>query len=307
MIRISEVRWKNLDGIRLENQTLKVIVLPAPGGKIVSVYDKKAQFELVSQHRQPDYRLPMYGADFSRYDASGLDDAFPNISPGEITVDGRRYCYPDHGEIWTSVFTPEIEGECVRLRYKSERFGYTYEKRLCLRENSLILDYDIRNEREEALPCIWTFHGLVNYEEDMELLYGESVQSFRNVFPGKELGDEGEVYPRKNETYNFERVPAGNSNTMVKYYADGKTGDGWCGYRYPSRRIECRYHYDSEKLPYLGTWITAGGYRGDYNCALEPSNGYYDDVQTAEKNQSLYYLKKGEPLQFRLMIEVCGF
>lgn len=41
------------------------------------------------------------------------------------------------------------------------------------------------------LPCIWTFHGLFRYEEDMELLYSDEVKNFENVYPSLELGAPG--------------------------------------------------------------------------------------------------------------------
>lgn len=87
---------------------------------------------------------------------------------------------------------------------------------------------------------------------------------------------------------------------MVKYYADQKVKTGFCGYCYPSQGLRCTFRYDAKKLPYLGLWITAGGFRGDYNCALEPASGYYDSIQKAAENGSLYLLKKEEPLHFSL-------
>ena len=48
---------------------------------------------------------------------------------------------------------------------------------------------------------------------------------------------------------------------MVKYYVDQKVKTGFCGYRYPSQGLRCTFRYDPEKLPYLGLWITAGGFR----------------------------------------------
>ena len=45
---------------------------------------------------------------------------------------------------------------------------------------------------------------------------------------------------------------------------------------------------------------TAGGFRGDCSCALEPSSGYYDDIRTARENGTAYMLKKNEPMIFDL-------
>lgn len=57
-----------------------------------------------------------------------------------------------------------------------------YEKIIYLQGERVCLKYDIHNRNDCPLPCIWTFHGLMRYEENMELLYGTDVQRFRNVF-----------------------------------------------------------------------------------------------------------------------------
>jgi hypothetical protein len=52
----------------------------------------------------------------------------------------------------------------------------------------------------------------------------------------------------------------------------------------------------------LGIWVTEGGFRGDYNCALEPTNGYYDNIDTARKEGRLFKLKPKERLNFIIEI-----
>lgn len=66
-----------------KTDVLRVIILPALGGKLASVFHKKKNFELAAQNQEAFYHLPHVGDDFSRYDASGLDDAFPSIDPCE--------------------------------------------------------------------------------------------------------------------------------------------------------------------------------------------------------------------------------
>ena len=92
---------------------------------------------------------------------------------------------------------------------------------------------------------------------------------------------------------------------MVKYYVVGRLEKDGCGYDYPETGTSVRFLYDVEKLPYLGCWITAGGYRGDKNCALEPSTGYYDSVGRARQiNGSCPEIKPGESFCFTIMLEV---
>ena len=65
------------------------------------------------------------------------------------------------------------------------------------------------------------------------------------------------------------------------------------------------YRYDADKVPYLGVWKTQGGYRGDYNIALEPCTGVYDDLYVANKIKKAAVIA---PLgqytwQFKMIIE----
>ena len=43
---ITKTLWKNLDALSLENDVLRVIILPALGGKLASVFHKKKNFVL---------------------------------------------------------------------------------------------------------------------------------------------------------------------------------------------------------------------------------------------------------------------
>lgn len=303
MSEITYLKWKNLDGIQLENAWIRVIILPKLGGKIASVCYKKRQFEFAAQYRGEAYRLPGTDADFIEYDASGLDDAFPNIVRAEISCgEDENVLYPDHGEIWYSSFSHRICGDEVELYCRSSLFSYSYRKRVALRKNRVELSYEIANEAAQPFPCLWAFHGLVRYEKDMELLYPGGIQGFENVLCSPELGAVGGRYNADGSEYDFRRMPG--DGTMVKYYVGHRVTEGFCGYRYPSQGVECLLEYDAAKLPYLGVWITTGGYRGDYNCALEPASGYYDDIRIAAKNNSICILEKGKPLAFSITIKI---
>lgn len=97
------MRDRDIEGrnrIVLENQILRIEILPEYGGKIVSFYRTAAGFELAAQRRKGSVPEPEESMDFSGF-AFGMDDAFPNIDPEEIVWKERRLRYPDHGEIWS--------------------------------------------------------------------------------------------------------------------------------------------------------------------------------------------------------------
>ncbi len=62
----------------LENNNLKIVLLPELGGKIISFLKKDKEFELAAQPSQRIQTNLSDCMDFSEY-AYGMDDTFPNI------------------------------------------------------------------------------------------------------------------------------------------------------------------------------------------------------------------------------------
>ncbi|MCR5755951.1 MAG: aldose 1-epimerase family protein [Acetatifactor sp.] len=283
-----------LEYCRLENGNLTVEVVPERGGKTISIFDKLHKFELLFQRADFGTRAVDIGSPFGQGDASGFDDAFPGIDREQVMINGETVVYPDHGEVWSCRmdridFDDNCDKPYIVLAMDSRILPYHYEKKIQLTDsNEVTYSYLIQNTGTFAFPCLWACHCLVRYEEDMRLIYPEGVTEFQTVL-------NQEAYPPR---YDYGRVPPRQMASMVKYYALGKVSRGYCGYDYPTQGMQCRFHYDSEKLPYLGFWLTAGGYQGDYNCALEPTNGYYDNIATARKNHACYSLMPGETFQF---------
>lgn len=284
----------------LENDVLRIEIQSELGGKITSFYHKEKAFELAAQTSKAIDELPAVSGGFGPY-AFGMDDAFPNIDAEQIWWNGRELSYPDHGEIWMAAFDIIAQSaDCVVLRWEST-MGYHYAKTLQLVGNALVIRYDIKNESDAELPCFWTWHGLMRYEEDMRVILPEKTTHCRNVLTGPELGEAGTVYS-VNGSYDFTKVPKAESKIMSKFYAEHPVKSGKCGLRYPTQNAVCMMEYDAEILPYWGFWITAGGFQGDYNCALEPTNGFYDSISTARKNGKLPVLAPGESMVFEIKI-----
>jgi len=291
-----------MNSIVLENETLSISIYPEAGGKIHSFYHKNKKFELAAQNEHPGVpEQPNDTSEFGDY-AFGMDDTFPNIDEEMIVWNGKTLHYPNHGEIWKKQFDVKMQtSRELLLCWHSEQFQYDYEKHFCLEGNRLIIQYKIVNHGQE-FPCLWTWHGLLRYEEDMRFIYAKGIKQMRNVLDSKELGECGKLRPTENDIYDFTKVPSKTSNTMIKYYANEAVTEGVCGVTYPTHQMCCTFRYDESILPYLGVWITAGGLDGAYNCALEPSSGFYDSISTAKKENRLPILHKEETLNFEFSI-----
>jgi len=307
---IEKINFKGCLGIRLENKFLQAVILPYLGGKVASLYRKDKTFELLFQNKSDTYRKPKLHDSFADYDAAGFDDAFPSIDADQVIYKKWSLSYPDHGEIWSAKFKYSIVDEAVVLTYQSRLFRYMYCKKLWLQGNRLCCEYDIKNTGSETFPCIWAMHCLIRCEENMELIFPQGTNHVINVQTSDFLGNIGNVYPYPvaedltGQKFLFNKVKPVSSRITNKYYVLGKIKEGTCGVYYPDHNIRYILFFDTEKLPYLGFWVTAGGFRGDYNCALEPTNGFYDNIETAKKNNKLYFLPPGNTLHFSLQMEL---
>lgn len=307
---IFEINYKGLNAVQLENEALRAIVLPKLGGKIASIYLKNKDFELAYQCKSDCYNIPRLYSDFSCFDASGFDDAFPTIDASNVKVLGNDVMYPDHGEAWNSSFSYKIAGEFLELEFNSSILPYNYKKTITLNGNSINVSYSIKNTGSEDFPCIFAAHYLVNCEEDMILKLPENISEVMNVLESKFLGTPKKLhsYPKTKDSqgniYDLSRIYPKSAGKYEKYYVFNKIKEGSCGIYYPQKDVNYRLYYDSNILPYLGFWVTEGGFRGDYNCALEPTNGFYDSIETAKKENKLFTLEKGKSLKFTIGIEL---
>lgn len=291
----------------LENDFLRAVILPERGGKAASLFGKETGMEILYQNRKGKFDRAEFGSDFGQFEACGYDDAFPGVDEEQVEVGGKLVHYPDHGEIWSAPFKAETEGERLHLFYHSFRMHYDYTKEFWLEGKQLCCGYEITNGGDTAFPCIWTIHCLVNSTPGMRIVFPEGTRQVENVFSCKHLGKAGTVYdyPRaciNGREYWFDRLP---EDDMVKYYVTEPVEADGCGYDYPETGTRVRIYYDRKILPYLGCWITAGGYRGEKNCALEPCSGYYDSIRTAKaKGKGGLELGPGETKRFCIRIAV---
>lgn len=251
--------------------------MPEHGGKISSVFMKQKGFELLFQNPKEAYRQAELYAPFEAFEACGFDDAFPTVDACDVTVGGKAVRYPDHGEIWSAKMECKMEGAGVTLSYDSKILPCHYEKRVSLNENSVVCRYRIINTGEDAFPYLWVCHCLVNLRPNMKLILPETHAARETVFSGER---------------------------MEKWYYSSPVDEGICGYDYPEQGVRALISYDPGKLPYLGFWMTEGGFRGDRNCALEPATGYYDSIPIALKNRACSVLNPKEAVEFELTISL---
>ncbi|MGR9048560.1 aldose epimerase family protein [Halobacillus faecis] len=307
-----KTKFKSLDAVVLENESVRAVILPGYGGKMVSFFDKEADYEWLYQTDRPKLEIPPYGADFSKYDSSGFDEMFPGIDKGPHPIDWKEI--PDHGEVWTLPWEYKATHDGVSLEVHSPEFPYALKKKICLHGDGVTIKYEAINKSDEPFPFIWTPHALLNLNQHTAIEVPEDLNQVMNVEKGSQhLGDWGttHVYPetksaKTGSTIDLRELEPMEEGTAEKFYFTEPLSKGWCSLVQPDLNRKLTYRFPENKVPYLGVWKTRGGYRGEHNIALEPCTGVYDDVYLAEKIGKVSYIPAHGSYTWTLNIETGG-
>ena len=290
---MTQTTYKGLQAHYLENDRLRLTFLPQYACKLASLVSKKTNREFLFQSSQNILSLPYYGASFSKYDSSGFDEVFPSIDACPYP-DGpwQGTLIPDHGEVWAmkwqSIFSQD--GKSVQASVQSEKFPYIFSRTVTLSDNEITFDYCVKNTADHAFKFIWTPHCLLACSPHTRLLIPENLTEVVSVeHATQHLGPWGtrHSYPCTTDvhgqTIDLSQTEPVSANNCEKFYFTSPNTAGWCGIEHTDTGEQLVYSYDAQKVPYLGVWKTQGGYRGDYNIALEPCSGIYDDLYVANK------------------------
>lgn len=307
--------YKGIESLILENDYLKATFLPNYGGKLASLINKKTSREFLFQSNKETLEIPEYGSPFSMYDSSGFDEVFPSIDACPYP-DGeyKNLPVPDHGEVWAMPWKVEVSDTGILAWVISEKFNYKLEKKVILINDTLETSYKVTNlSDKERFKFIWTPHALLNCSTKTELITPKRLNKVMSVEHSTEhLGQWGRIhkYPltisiKTGSEINLALTESIEANNCEKFYfLDTMEKGESCGIIHKDTNETLIYTYDTDKVPYLGVWKTQGGYRGDYNIALEPCTGIYDDLYVANKIRKVPVLNPLDTYQWNFNIRI---
>lgn len=285
--------YKGLQAIRLENERLSVILLPGYGCKLASLIKKDTAREFLFQSPAEKLIPPPYGAAFCAYDSSGFDEVFPSIDACPYPCGAKAgTAIPDHGEVWALPWqhTLHEDGAGFTAWTQSPVLPYKFTRELILHESEIRLHYTVENLAQEPFEFIWTPHCLLACSPHTVLNIPENLTEIMTVEHSTQtLGPWGtrHAYPHtvsvSGKKIDLSRTEPVSAKNCEKFYFTQKNTAGRCGIVHTDNGDSLTYRYDADKVPYLAVWKTQGGYRGDYNIALEPCTGEWDDLYVAHK------------------------
>ncbi len=297
---IREYKQNGLVHLSIRNNLIEAVFLPQLGSKMIGLINKKTgtQFLLENQGKDKIYKQAFHGADYSMYDASGFDECFPTIEASEVTVQNgnagsNKINYPDHGELWSKEWNYKIQGESILFFTKGVNAKYTIEKMITLKENHLIIDYNLVNLSGCTLNYIWSAHPLLAVEEGDRIIIPECVDKLLvNWASDAEIGTFGQYIEwtslnSDSNGRNYFKIKSKDTGIALKGFTDSLDKGFAVLYR-PLKNESILISFDSKKLPYLGIWLCYGGWPVDSNkkhftVALEPASGRPDSLSEAIK------------------------
>ena len=285
----------------LENDRVRLTLLPQVGGKIISIRSLVSQREFLWQDASRPYRQPRYADAFGNYGASGFDECFPSIGEcryPEFPWEG--IVVPDHGEIWCTPAQCELRGDSLYVHTYGVRFPYHFEKWITLAPDAARFDisYRVTNLSAHDFQYCWTAHPLFAAAEGMRIvLPGTPEARFVFALGGRVGGEMLQAYrwpwvgTPDGALLDYSLIGPPTLKANDKVYADSQ---GWCALHDPASGDYVAFSFSSEALPYVGICINHGGWPGEgvpgYWVALEPCTGYpdpLDEVMALGKHRTL--------------------
>ena len=210
---VFEGAYKDVRCVVLENDLMRVIVIPEFGSKIASIIYKPLSHELLWQRQGEKYRRTKYGDPYLEGEVSGFDELFPSISRcyyESFPWQGTEI--PDHGEVWSVPWKLEVQKNSLQLGCYGVRFPYRLTKKLNLTDGSLLITYCLENLSYFPLDYVWAAHPLFVAEQGMEIAVPKGMKSIINCVNTTRLGRYGNRYSFPNgklpdgTTYKFDTM-----------------------------------------------------------------------------------------------------
>ena len=313
MSQIYPTEWHAQPAWALEDEAARVVIVPSLGAKIVSIYDKRLSFEWLVGPQRP-LQPVIYGSSFVAQDMSGWDEMFPTINACDYPLPGEYAggFLPDHGEVWSLPWQVESQDQgSVTMRVDGVALPYRLSRRAALvLPGTLLLEYQLENTGVASFAYLWAAHPHFVAGEQTAIVLPEGVSQVVNVMQGEIWGQAGERYPwphprsKDGRLWELERIRSADNHDCRKFYLPPEAPIPWAALVNQQLGCSLRLVWSPADLPYLGIWVDEGTYNPQPVVALEPSNGYYDSLDVAIRNQRVSMIEPGKRHTWSLVVRL---
>jgi galactose mutarotase-like enzyme len=298
--RVSDaVTYNGQPVVILENETLRVCVLPEKGAEISVFQHKPGDIDPLyrrgSLRNPPRYpaTIPDRGGSFVDGYSGGWQEIFPS---GGAPTEVKGAQLGTHGEVFQLPWQWEILEDrpdkiSVRFWVRTLRTPFLLERTMTISENSPILTFDetVCNEGGEEMPFMWGHHPAFGAPfldascildaptSAVEVHAGEET-TLNRLNPGSR-GDWPFLVGKSGAILDLREIPSPEDRTSAMFYLVG-LNEGWCALTNRNRELGTALVWDIHQFPVLWVWQEFGGSEGypwysqAYALGLEPFTGY---------------------------------
>lgn len=307
MSPLSRGEWRGAVADVLENDALRVVVLPEHGARIVSVHVRRSGREWLQAPRAALLGPPApSGSVYTETDHFGWDEMFPTVDPCVVAApEGGERALPDHGELWNRSWerldAPGEGGEgdggdVLTHAIDSALYPCRLVRRLSLRGRALRLEYALSSHAPTPFSFLWAAHPQFVCAAGTTLAIEPTPARLVDVTAGDTVAEAPSAGPLSVEddlapgTDRMLYVPPESAARAARFdAADG----AWL-----------RVSWDPDALAYLGIWLDRGYRTTGSVAAIEPTTAYYDSLARAERLGRAAVLEPGETRRWWLTCEV---
>ncbi len=311
---IREIAYEGQMALSYETDRLALIVLPRIGGKVISLVDRTTNRELLWREPNRPIRQPAYGASYDQFDISGWDECFPTIAPCLYpSAPWSNTALPDHGELWTAVWSADSDGNDLIMRAGSRSLPYTFERRFQPSAGGLRVQYRVTNTATETLACLWSMHPFFAVSPTTRIVLPENVRVRVELSKHDRLGARGSLHP-----WPITRDGAGcpvdlgiigppRQDALEKLYTEYLPA-GWAAMIDEANGQYVAFTFDRAVVPFVGMAVNRDGWPFDgvpsSSLILEPCTGWPDRLDEAVSRGAYVTIPAGEVVRWHVDMHV---
>ncbi len=285
----------------LENESLRLAVLPDKGADIPLLYHQPSGVQFLMQSpaglRPPSPDQP---SGFLETYEGGWQELFPNANDACV-VKGKSL--PFHGEVALLPWDYEIAAENdLRLSVTCRQTPFRLERRMQLVGNVLLVESRVTNQGDEEWPFVWGHHVVLGGDflaagciiqmpastivipevlfEPATARLAENQRSSWPIAMGRMCG----------ESFDLREIPGPEADSHDDAYITG-FAVGHLDVSHP--RLKLRFHLDwnAALYPWLVLWQPYGGaamppLKGIYGLGIEPWTSQYNLAGAMAANEA---------------------
>jgi galactose mutarotase-like enzyme len=276
--------WRELP---LENEELRVVVLPDRGAEIVELLHRPSGVDPLFHApwglAPPDSpaRDGSDGHAFLEVYAGGWQELFPSVND---PCTYRGHPIPFHGEVATLPWDCERDGDSLRCSVHCRETPFLLERVMRLEDASLSLEERVRNEGDEPAHLVWGHHCVVGppfLEPGCRLhVPARTIETIPEMWEDTARLEPGQREPwpearlRRGGTADLTVVPGPEEESHDDVYLTDLVG-GWAAVENPRLGLAFRLEWDPAVFRWVISWQAYGGARamplaGSYALGVEP-------------------------------------